>query len=190
MGICYFFLWYTPRNGKGTWEDGGSKSVYAEGVAGEKGQRMKRAEPVYHSPQFACRLLPSHCVFSPLPPVWRLVPGYVPGALSRITTVHVWAWRNQTALQVGILKSQSRAISFQYKLFLIIFMEFITRFHFKYKLSIPGICKTFSVEKDLTILAKLPFFCSSSFCKILSFHSVLQLVFLGIFSCCIWWRQN
>ena len=104
--------------------------MYAEGVAEGKGgggggvweRRAKQAEPsrakpVYHSAHFAGRFLPSHPIFSPLPPVRSLVPGYIPGMLSRINntpclSIYFYIDKNQTALQVRILKSQSRAMSF------------------------------------------------------------------------------
>ena len=103
--------------------------MYAEGVAEGKGggggslgakSEASRAEPSRASlplSSLSGRFLPSHPIFSPLPPVRSLVPGYVPGMLSRINntpclSIYFYIDKNQTALQVGILKSQSRAMSF------------------------------------------------------------------------------
>ena len=108
-----------------------SESVYPEGVAGEKGgvrggswwpkSEASRAKLVYHSAHFA-RWFTS--IFCPLPPVRSLVPGYVPGALSGINNrpcLSIYFYiEKANSFTSRYIKKQSRAMSLQYKLFLII----------------------------------------------------------------------
>lgn len=111
--------------------------MYAKGVAGETGgervskQRAKRAKP-----SLAGLPLGSLCS-----PIFAVSPYFFPFAPSMEPGPRLCPWRalsdnqpsmfehlllhrkKQTALQVGVLKSQSRTLSFQYKLFLIILYQ-------------------------------------------------------------------